>query len=114
MLGLDYQILYKKGSENTAADALSRRPPVADHVLSVSTVQPTWLSEIIDSYQSDDKLVAMLQQLAVQPTSKPPYQLVNGLLRYKGSIWVDLVPALQLKIFSAFLIVQWEDTLVSL
>ena len=43
-----------------------------------------------------------MQQLAIQPASKPPYSLVNGLLKYKQSIWVGPVPALHQKIFAAF------------
>ena len=43
-----------------------------------------------------------MQQLAIQPASKPPYSLVNGLLKYKKSIWVGPVPALHPNFFAAF------------
>jgi hypothetical protein len=88
LLGLNYQIKYKQGTENSAADALSRRPPDDSQLFSISSNQPTWLAEIIESYKQDEKALAIMQQLAMQPASKPPYSLVNGLLRYKHSICV--------------------------
>lgn len=101
-MGLNYQIQYKQGKENSAANALSRRPPDESQLFSMISVQPTWLSEIVDSYQHDEKALQTMQQLAVQPTAKPPYSLVNGLLKYKQSIWIGPVPELHQKIFSAF------------
>ena len=56
----------------------------------------------MDSYQKDEKAMAIMKQLAIQPASKPPYSLVNGLLEYKQSIWVGPVPALHQKFFAAF------------
>ena len=85
-MGLNYQIQYKQGTENTAANALSRRSPDQSQLFLISSNQPAWLLEIIDSYQQDEKALAIMQQLAVQPASKPPYNLVNGLLKYKQSI----------------------------
>lgn len=79
-------------------NALSRRPPHSSRLLLVSTAQPTWLSTV-DSYSSNTKVEEIMQQLVIQKTSRPPYQLINGLLKYNGTIWVGLVHALHLKIF---------------
>ena len=56
----------------------------------------------MDSYQKDEKAMAIMKQLAIQPAFKPPYSLVNGLLKYKQNIWVGPVPALHQKFFAAF------------
>lgn len=90
-MGLNYKILYKKGTDNTAADALSWRPHLKeDHsaILAISCAQPSWLEDIVSSYNQDEKGRELLQQLAVSPASKPNYALVNGLIRYKNSIWI--------------------------
>lgn len=54
LLGLQYKICYRKGPENNAADALSRRSH--DPVLalnSVTTCHPAWLHEIQVSYSTN-------------------------------------------------------------
>jgi hypothetical protein len=45
LLGLQYKIIYKKGVDNGAADALSRCQPT-DKLFSVSTVTPVWLTQL--------------------------------------------------------------------
>jgi hypothetical protein len=40
ILGLQYKIIYRKGSENTAADALSRHPQPSNLLYAISSVQP--------------------------------------------------------------------------
>jgi hypothetical protein len=50
LLGLQYKILYKKGIENGAADALSRRPHESSELYHISSSSPQWLSEIMDGY----------------------------------------------------------------
>ena len=52
LVGLQFKFQFKKGSENQAADALSR----VGHVFAlqaVSTAQPVWLQEILNSYAVD-------------------------------------------------------------
>uniref|UniRef100_A0A0A9AW74 Uncharacterized protein n=1 Tax=Arundo donax TaxID=35708 RepID=A0A0A9AW74_ARUDO len=51
MLGLQYKICYKKGQENRIADALSRVSINSEQeIMSMTSVQPTWLQEVTVSY----------------------------------------------------------------
>jgi hypothetical protein len=80
---LQYKVVYKKGSDNAAADALSRRNH-SDVLATVSAVQHDWLSEVVAGYDSNPAAMALLSQLTVQPDARPPYTLVQGVIRYKG------------------------------
>jgi hypothetical protein len=51
LLGLHYKIVYRKGTDNRAADALSQQ--VQPELSSISTVTPKWLSDIQASYSQD-------------------------------------------------------------
>lgn len=100
LLGLQYKVIYKKGTENTVADALSRCP--TDHQLYlVTAVQPQWLADIQQGYDSDRKAKELLAQLALSPLSLPHYSLENGIIRYKGKIWLGNNSTLQSQVFSA-------------
>lgn len=101
LMGLHYSIVHKKGVENSAADALSRRSH-NDQCFHISKAQPVWMDGILDSYASDDKAIEILQALAVSPYARPHFQLIQGLPRYKGCIWIGNDVNLQNKIFSAF------------
>ena len=58
-LGVQYKIIYKKGQENKAAYALSRRTSTAKFfVVFVST--PNWLEIVIEGYQQDQKAKDLL------------------------------------------------------
>ena len=82
LMGLDYIIQYRKGKENKVADALSRCMEEA-LTASMITVVPDWYQEVSDSYSQDDWAKGM-EQLIVNPTSKPGFTLKNGVLRYQG------------------------------
>jgi hypothetical protein len=60
MLGLQYTIVYRKGSENTAADALSRRPQPLGTLAAISSVQATWLQEITEGNSVQNELRSSL------------------------------------------------------
>jgi len=54
LLGLQYKILYKKGLDNKAADALSRQAePISLTAITAST--PKWLEIILEGYQQDNQ-----------------------------------------------------------
>jgi hypothetical protein len=50
LMDLDYQIHYKKGVHNAAADALSRRVQEEEEVMAVSECLPTWIQKLRDGY----------------------------------------------------------------
>ena len=56
-------------------------------MLTISGVQTSWLEDVAESYKNDTKAQELLQQLSVQPKSKNNFQLIQGVLRYKGCIW---------------------------
>ena len=94
LLGLDYEIQYKKGVENFVADALSwvnnneESTEEEAQLQAISIVQPTWHKELINSYQSDPELQHIISQLLIDPQSLPEFSFVNELLRYQGKLYV--------------------------
>jgi hypothetical protein len=71
LLGLKYKIIYKKGVENRAADALSRKPvdQVTCHALSIC--QPNWIQQVVVSYEHDDLVQEMISKLVIDASSVP-------------------------------------------
>jgi hypothetical protein len=96
LLGLNYKIVYKKGSENKVVDALSRRPVGNDESIEIvvcmtlSKLKPLWLQEVAASYEyeGDIDIQEKIAKLAVDRGAMPNFVLSNGLLRYKIRIWV--------------------------
>lgn len=102
MLGLQYTIVYRKGAENSAADALSRRPSPEESLLAISSVQPTWIEEVITGYQQDINAQQLLAKLALNTTGVDGFVLRDGIIRKKGRIWLGFNPELQNKVTVAF------------
>jgi hypothetical protein len=71
LLGLQYKILYRKGSDNTAADALSRQSH-SEQLLALSSVKHQWLDAVVQGYKSDRAALDLLSCLAADPQSAPP------------------------------------------
>jgi transposase InsO family protein len=101
LLGLQYKIVYKQGSSNKVADALSRRPHSSHQLSAVSTCEPSWSSAIIEGYSSDPFAQELVIKLAVSSTPVPHFCLQDGLIKFKQRIWVGANPQLQLQIMSA-------------
>ncbi|PUZ75467.1 hypothetical protein GQ55_1G171700 [Panicum hallii var. hallii] len=88
LMGLQYKLCYKKGTENKAADALSRiHPQHKPEVLAISSAQPIWLQELIQSYVKFPDIARLLASLSVKSTMGE-YMLHDGLIKFKGKILV--------------------------
>jgi hypothetical protein len=101
LMGLHFKIVYKKGKDNLAADALSR----VDHLhalQAVSMVKTNWIQEVLHSYSTDARAQKLLAQLAITNPDQTGYSLDNGLIRYKNRLWIAQNTALQTKLIAAF------------
>lgn len=95
LAGLRYRILYKKGAENRAADALSRRLGTDQGELNaVSMSVPVWLNEVMGSYAADPDTQSTMAALSISGSKVPGYGLRDGILHYKNCIWVGKSPEL--------------------
>jgi len=90
-----------KGVDNRVADALSRKVEPGDQCAAVSVCTPQWLEEVVRSYDNDEKAKTMMTKLSIDSTALPGFTLHNGILKYKGRIWVGADESLQHKIMSA-------------
>ena len=89
LMGFDYEIQYKGGTENVVADALSRVQGSEILCLAISVVDSDLRQKIINAYNGDGQLQTVIQQIQ-QGVQHPKFQLLDNLLRRKGKIVVGL------------------------
>ncbi|XP_060177867.1 uncharacterized protein LOC132607805 [Lycium barbarum] len=102
LLGLDYEVQYKKGTENRVADALSRKKEDEAYFNAITTAEPTWMLEVSRSYAMDPTALQPVAKLITDPTSNLVYSLHQSIIRYKGKIYVGRATDLRFRIFNAF------------
>jgi hypothetical protein len=93
LLGYDFTIEYKKGTENRVADALSRQFDKLheDGHLSVSLISfptTTWIEDLKSSYMSDPSTKELLINLQQGQGYPKGYTLQQGLILYKGRLFI--------------------------
>ncbi|KAL3514227.1 hypothetical protein ACH5RR_026944 [Cinchona calisaya] len=95
---------YKKGIENGAADALSRRQENIQSELAcpISCVRPGWLQEIILSYEGDDFYQQLIAKLLIDSAGLPDYTYSSELLKFNGKIVVRTGVGLRKKHIAEF------------
>nr|ADB85290.1 putative retrotransposon protein [Phyllostachys edulis] len=101
LLGYNYKVEYKRGRENKATDALSR-VRYNDQVVAISAVTPVWILEVLASYEGDEKCRDLITQISISPTAQPNYSLKNGILRYKGRLYIGSNTGLKRQLLVTF------------
>jgi hypothetical protein len=103
LLGLRYRICYRKGEDNRAADALSRRPhDTIEGVAAISVCQPEWLQDVRASYQSNPHAANWIAKLKQQEDPKGRFSLRDDLLYFCRHLWLGGAPTMQEAIMKAF------------
>jgi hypothetical protein len=100
LMGLQFKIVYWQGAENHATDAMS----CIGHLMAIqacSTIQPTWLQEVLSSYATNLQAQERIARLALVSPDKHGYDLANGLIRFNRCIWIGANLAIQTKLIAA-------------
>ncbi|CAN0860162.1 Transposon Tf2-6 polyprotein [Linum grandiflorum] len=101
LMGLDFDIKYRQGKLNKAADALSRVGE-EDQCLGITAVTPEWKLELEDSYQGDTDIQELIAACAASPGGPNLHYFEAGLLRYKGTICVGKGGTLRKQLLELF------------
>ena len=88
-MGYDFEILYRPGKWNQAADALSRQQEAEAQVQlhALTTIQSSLVPTLLQANQTDPQLLDLHYQLTAGSLG-PEYTSRDGLLLFKGKIWV--------------------------
>jgi hypothetical protein len=100
LMGHQFQIVYKKGVENRVADALSRVGAMMELAV-ISEVQPVWIQEILNSYETDVEAQELITQLLVHSPNEQGFSLQQGIVRKGDRIWIGSNSALRTKLIAS-------------
>jgi hypothetical protein len=100
LMGLQFQVVYKKSSENVVADALSRVGSMMELSV-ISKVQPLWVQEVLNSYATDPEAQHLITQLLTHSPYEQGFSLQQGVIRRAGRIWIVSNSALCTKLITA-------------
>jgi hypothetical protein len=64
LMGLQFKIVYRKGKDNVAAEALSRIVHLSA-LQAMSLVKQDWIQEVLNSYTTDPRAWQLLSELAL-------------------------------------------------
>ena len=100
MMGYDYELVFRKGSTNVVADALSRQHEA--QLKAVSVVTSDLLTRIQHSWVADPSLVHLLHTIKQQPNKHPKYTWQNNQLRHQGKLVIGQDSQLRDELFKFF------------
>lgn len=98
LLEFDYEIQYRQGKDNVAADALSRVEGAEVLHMAMSVLDFDLMKEIQDGYDMDGGMKQIIEKLKKEPWAKKHYSWVQNVLRRKSKIDVPAIRELRNKI----------------
>lgn len=88
LMGFEFEIVYKEGKENIAADALSRVEGAELLALVLNSVDADLLQQIKDSWSNDPHVAKIISELEIDMASHKKFSWKDGVLRRKGKLVV--------------------------
>ncbi|RZB42390.1 Transposon Tf2-9 polyprotein [Glycine soja] len=89
LMGYDYQIIYRSGTHNQVADALSRLPETASSsMMTLSVPCLTFISELHQQLEAHPAYVAHHKAIREYPSAHPHFTITNDLVLHKKRIWL--------------------------
>ncbi len=115
LLGYDFDNEFKKGWDNKVADALSRQSefqsdPADISISLISFPTPTWVVDLKSSYQFDQQALDLLGTFQSGAAIPKGFPLQQGLLLYKGRIWLIKHSHFQKKFWSSSILILQPAT----
>lgn len=98
LLEFDYEIQYRQGKDNVAADALSRVEGAEVLHTAMSVLDCDLSKEIQEGYNQDRAVLEIIEKLKKDPKSKKHFSWVQNILRRKSKIAVHVVSEVRSKI----------------
>ncbi|OIT20411.1 hypothetical protein A4A49_38895 [Nicotiana attenuata] len=110
LLGLDYEVRYKKGAKNRVVDALSRQQKDSEYHIGhsqgtlqeISVSVPSWMQEIAHSYEGDPTATEVISRAAVTLQGPNIWHYTSSILRKKGKIYIGTNGDLRTQLISTF------------
>ncbi|KAL1356594.1 hypothetical protein AAHE18_05G195900 [Arachis hypogaea] len=103
LLGYDFEVMYRSGSSNKAADALSRQgeeaPPVCFQAF--SSVQSALIPTLLRATREDPETKLLIEQYK-QGELPSDFIFQDGLLVYRGKIWVPDFEGIRTQLLQKF------------
>ena len=87
LMGYDFQVEYRKGTENQVADTFLRREENAEFV-AISTPVPRWLDTIKEEVQTNPKLQHIVKRVQ-EGEAVGPQEFKEGVLFFKNQIYLN-------------------------
>ncbi|KAK2441152.1 hypothetical protein QL285_012481 [Trifolium repens] len=97
LLGYSYDIVYKPDAQNRVADALSRI-----HDLALSIPHADFITKLKDQLTQDLEFQQFLTKVQDQPRDYKDFQVLNGLVFFKGKLFLPKTSPLRLTLLEEF------------
>lgn len=110
LLGLDYTILYKKGSENKLRQF--EEGEAMEHY-AIIMVNPTWMNEVMKTYEGDEWATFKITSLLIKGDAIPSFTITQGLLKNEGKLYIRTNGLLREQILTEMCDNHLRDTLYS-
>jgi hypothetical protein len=88
LLGYCYEIVYKPGTHNRVADALSRLQDNESTMLAISIPQLDFMEKFKEQLNLDNEYQELLVKVQTDPVAYPHYKIIDGLLFFKGKLFI--------------------------